>query len=131
MARPRTPSSVLELRGAYKKDPQRRRENEPMPTEGVGTFTERPTSLPEIWDEVVSQLVPGVLTVSDRLALELVCRLLAEIRLHPAEISVGKVTTLCNLLGRFGMTPSDRSKVTVPPPFKENPFLALIGKRTD
>lgn len=114
MARPSKPTAVLELVGAYKKNPQRKRKNEPKPTEGIGAFVEGSTVLSEVWDEVVRQVVPGVLTISDRLALELVCRLLAEIRLKPDEISVGKVTALANLLGRFGLTPADRAKVTIP-----------------
>ena len=120
MARPRKPTAVLTLVGALKKNPQRKRKNEPKPTAGIGKFTEGSTDISEIWNEVVSQVASGVLTISDRLALELVCRLIAEIRLKPDEISVGKVTALCNLLGRFGLTPADRSKVTVPEEEKED-----------
>ena len=114
MARPKKPTAILQLVGAYKKNPQRKPKNEPKPTLGIGKFEEGSAVIADIWDEVVSQVVPGVLTISDRLALELVCRLLAEIRLRPEEISVGKVTALCNLLGRFGLTPADRSKVALP-----------------
>lgn len=114
MARPPKPTKVLELVGAYKKNPQRKRKSEPKPTQGIGAFSEGPTALADVWDEVVAQVVPGVLTISDRLALELVCRLLAEIRLKPDEISVGKVTALANLLGRFGLTPADRAKIAIP-----------------
>lgn len=114
MARPRTPTNVLELRGAYTKNPQRKRKAEPKPVAGIGRFTEGPTEISEIWDEVVAQTVPGVMTISDRVALEIVCRLLSDLRTKPDDISVGKVTALCNLLGRFGLTPADRSKVTIP-----------------
>lgn len=114
MARPPKPTAVLELVGAYKKNPQRKRKNEPKPVAGIGRFSDGPTDLASIWDEIVAQTVPGVMTLSDRVALEIVCRLLAEIRLKPDEISVGKATALCNLLGRFGLTPADRAKVTVP-----------------
>jgi hypothetical protein len=114
MARPRTPTNVLELRGALKKNPQRKRKAEPKPLAGIGAFSEGPSDLASIWDEIVAQTVPGVLTISDRIALEMVCRLMAEIRKKPEELSVGKVTALCNLLGRFGLTPADRSKVTLP-----------------
>lgn len=114
MARPRTPTNVLELRGAYKKDPQRKRKNEPKPAAGIGKFSDGPVDLPEIWDEVVAQTVPGVMTVSDRIALEALCRLIADIRNNPAELSVGKITAMVSLLGRFGLTPADRSKVTIP-----------------
>lgn len=120
MGRPAKPTAVLELVGAYKKNPQRKRKNEPKPAQGIGKFTEGPTDLSSIWDEVVAQTVPGVMTMSDRLALEMVCRLMAEIRSKPDEISVGKVTALCNLLGRFGLTPADRAKVAVPEEEKED-----------
>jgi hypothetical protein len=113
MGRPRTPTKILELRGALKAHPNRARPNEPKPAGAIGAFTEGPTGLSEIWDEIVGQAAAGVLTVSDRLALELICRLIAEIRLKPDEIAVGKVAALCNLLGRFGLTPADRSKVLV------------------
>ena len=120
MGRPTKPTAVLELVGAYKKDPQRKRLKEPKPTKGIGSFVLGPTDLAEIWDEVVGQVVPGVLTISDRMALELVCRLYAEIRLKPDKISVGKVTALANLLGRFGLTPSDRAKISMPEEEKED-----------
>lgn len=120
MGRPAKPTAVLELVGAYKKNPQRKRKSEPKPAQGIGKFIEGPVDLSSIWDEVVAQTVPGVMTMSDRLALEMVCRLMAEIRSKPDEISVGKVTALCNLLGRFGLTPADRAKVTVPEEEKED-----------
>jgi hypothetical protein len=120
MGRPSKPTAVLELVGAYQKNPQRKRQKEPKPSQGIGSFSLGPTSIPEIWDEIVGQVVPGVLTISDRMALELVCRLYAEIRLNPDEISVGKVTALANLLGRFGLTPSDRAKISMPEEEKED-----------
>lgn len=120
MGRPAKPTAVLELVGAYKKNPQRKRKHEPKPAQGIGKFIEGPTDLSSIWDEVVAQTVPGVMTMSDRIALEMVCRLMAEIRIKPDEISVGKVTALCNLLGRFGLTPADRAKVSVPEEEKED-----------
>jgi hypothetical protein len=72
-----------------------------------------PTELPEIWDEVVSQIAPGVLTIGDRMAMEIVCRLMVEIRKAPTKLSVGKVNALCSSQDRFGLTPSDISRVTV------------------
>jgi hypothetical protein len=114
MARPRTPTKILELRGAFKAHPNRARPNEPTPMGPIGTFIQGPTDIGLIWNEIVSHTAPGVLTVSDRLALELVCRLMAEIRLKPDEIAVGKVVALSNLLGKFGMIPADRAKLLVP-----------------
>ena len=45
MSRPRTPTNILELRGALKKDPQRRklRANEPKPETAIGLPPDRPS----------------------------------------------------------------------------------------
>ena len=68
--------------------------------------------LTEIWYEMVDRLPPGVWAQSDRLAVEMACRLTRKLLhdgIHGAELS-----TLNSLLSRFGMTPADRSKVSVP-----------------
>jgi hypothetical protein len=132
MTRPRTPTSILEARGAFDKNPNRRRESEPKAEGEIGNPPVR-FSVAEIaaWDEIVSCCASGVLCKSDRIAVEIAAVLLAAFRSDPMGLPAAKVARLDSLLSRFGMTPSDRSKVTVPPPFKENPFLALIGKRTD
>lgn len=114
MARPRTSTQILELRGAFKAHPNRARPGEPKPMGAIGAFKQGPTALSEIWDEIARQTAPGVLTASDRLALEWVCRLMAEIRLKPNEVSVGKIATLSSLLSKFGFTPADRTRISVP-----------------
>jgi hypothetical protein len=65
MARPNKPTALLELNGAFKKDPARRRarEHEPKPS---GPLGEPPASFPpnqkQAWLELSSQAPPGVLT---------------------------------------------------------------------
>ncbi|MFM0053360.1 hypothetical protein [Caballeronia grimmiae] len=80
MARPRTPAKVLEMRGSYRKNPGRRRE-EP---EVAGPLGDPPQHLsaPEIaaWNEISDAAPRDVLTKSDRITLELAARLLAESR---------------------------------------------------
>jgi hypothetical protein len=125
MARPRTPTSVLEIRGAFKANPQRAqdRANEPVVTEPLGeppkTFTGDQI---QAWTDIVNYAPKGVLTSADTLAVERAARLLAKIRMGSASETEGR--SFDALLGKFGMTPSDRSKVSVAVPTQRpgNPF---------
>jgi phage terminase small subunit len=110
MARPRKPTELLELAGAFRKDPQRARP--------VGPKSQRPLGAPpkyfsdgetECWSEIIESAAAGVLTSADRFTVELLARLLARFRadwLTGAEMS--QMTWCCSHLG---MTPADRSKV--------------------
>ena len=128
MARPRTPSNVLELRGSFKAQPSRRRPDEPKPPHPIG---ECPGRLDDgeraAWDEIVSTCCPGVLTNADRLAVELAARLLAESWETGREFKDQRRRQLHQLLGCFGMNPSDRTKIRVEPPTQVNKFAALSG----
>ena len=117
----RKPTKILELKGAFKKDPSRRREAEPLPTEPVGDC---PSHLSEqhkvIWSELVFNCVPGVLTIQDRHSLELVVMGIHDVR-HGVEVDgvikhVGGAERdrVFKQLGRFGLTPVDRASVQVP-----------------
>lgn len=126
MARPRKPTNVLELTGAFKKNPQRKRED----AEAVGALTDAPLHLGgavlHAWNEIARYAPRDVLTDSDRLSLELAANLLAQFRADPVEFPAAKLVRLEALLGKFGMTPADRSKVggkkEAP---KGNPFADL------
>ena len=126
MARPRTPTNVLELKGSFKKDPQRRRED----AEAVGPLGGSPThingAVRGAWNEIVASAPREVLTGSDALAVELAANLLAQFRADPVEFTAAKLVRLEALLGKFGMTPADRAKVggkkEAP---KGNPFADL------
>lgn len=116
MARPRKPTAVLELKGAFNKDPQRQRDAEPVPTDGIGDPPDHFDVVKvKAWEEVVSIAPPGVLFNSDRLALEMFVCLLVEFRGNPNGFHQAKLGRLESLCGKFGMTPSDRSKIIVAP----------------
>lgn len=111
MARPRTPTNVLDARGAFRKHPERKRQ-EPDTSGPLG----RPPAhvkgeVLKAWKEIVKSAPLEVLTGSDRLALELAANLLAQFRLNPVEFPAARLVRLEALLGKFGMTPADRSKV--------------------
>jgi hypothetical protein len=114
MARPRTPTNLLDARGAFKNHPGRKkdRENEPVVLEPIGdppaAFTDDQR---RAWLDLTTTCPAGVLTKADALAVEIAAGLLARHRMMP--LTGSDLTQLGNYLGRFGMTPSDRSKVSV------------------
>ena len=75
MARPRKPSNVLELRGAFNKNPNRKRPNEPKPIGTVGDYSLGSVEPAEIWEELKAACPQNVLTQSDRLAFEIAVEL--------------------------------------------------------
>jgi hypothetical protein len=64
-----------------------------------------------IWYEVTSQAPPGVLTRSDRLHVELTCRLIRTIRSGKGKS--GDYSRVKEYLGKMAMNPADRPKVQV------------------
>lgn len=130
MARPRTPTNVLELRGAFKRHPERKRDEEPKPSQAIGECPDRlDAGERAAWDEIVATCCPGVLTNADRLAVELAARLLAELWDTGREFSVARMTRLHSILGSLGMTPSDRSKVHITQPKPKSRYDSLGDPR--
>jgi hypothetical protein len=129
MARPRTPAQVLELRGSFKKDPQRRRQD----AEGAAPFeVDPPThlapSVVEAWRYIVVRLPKVALSSSDEVAVEMAAIALAGVwqlgglaALSPAFLKLS--AELRQWLGKLGMTPVDRAKVPAKTPEGTgNPF---------
>lgn len=123
MARPKTPTNILALRGAYKKHPERKPEagTEPEPRGAVGEPPEHMAAdAKAVWHELVGLACPGVLGDSDRFLVEIVSTLMAEFRRGGVDengkslFSDAKLSRLQAGLGQLGMTPADRSKVKVP-----------------
>ena len=126
MARPRTPTNVLDARGSFKKHPERKRQD----AEASGPLAAAPDHINgavlHAWNEIVDSAPLDVLTNSDRISLEIAANLLAQFRNNPIEFTAAKLVRLEALLGKFGMTPADRAKVggkkEAP---KGNPFADL------
>jgi len=120
--RPRTPAKILELKGAFKKDPKRRR----IDAAGAGPFSVQPPEhLPQdcvrAWRYVSDRLPPGVLSSSDEIAVEVTAKLLTQ--LWAGNLLVA--AELRQWLGKLGMTPVDRAKIPGAPPATDNPFERL------
>lgn len=134
MGRPRTPTNVLDARGAFKKNPQRgaARENEPEPNGDIG---EPPQGITldqhEAWKEIVACAPEGVLCKADRIALRVAATLYAEFIRNPADMPAARIARLDSILARFGMTPADRSKVGAPKGGKPkgNAFSSFVGNK--
>ena len=113
MARPRKPTGILDITGAFKNHPNRRRPREPQPRGDVGKPPDRLNEAQRArWAELVDLCAPGVLTEQDRPAVELFCRLWQDSidgRLKGSELAQFRM-----LMCRLGLTPSDRSNVKVP-----------------
>ena len=130
MARPRKPTAQLKLVGAFEKDPQRKRDSEPVCTEPVGPAPARLTEYQvEAWNYLVDSAVDGVLTRMDRAYLELVSIALSNVwywnevmatenkdgeTVAARPMVISTLQTVGFMLGKLGMTPSDRSQVVVP-----------------
>jgi phage terminase small subunit len=112
MGRIPVPTAILDARGSFLKHPERRRPNEPQEARPLGNA---PMCLtPEqkkLWREIARNLPPGVGKISDRYAFEILVRLLAKERAD--SINNNERGQLIKLLGSFGMTPADRSKVSI------------------
>ena len=117
MARQRTQTNVLYLKGAFKKDPKRAkgRQNEPKSTVGIGAcpkyLIKTDKRYKAIWDSRVKRAPPGVLYCSDISALVLLVKLEFEVIHNFETMANARISQYRLLCGAFGFTPADRSKV--------------------
>lgn len=125
MPQNRVPTNILKLRGADKRNPKRikERENEPVPNTKLGN---PPKALNKeeraCWRELVKKAPYGVFGDCDSWEIELAACLMAEYRSGRAAMVTSRLNLLHSILGRFGFTPADRSKISIPKQKKKNPF---------
>ncbi len=150
VGRPPVPTKLKLLRG----NPGRRPlpKSEPQPAEGLPT---RPELLsPEAkreWKRLTSALPPGLLTKADRAALTFAslawadfCEAVKELREHgwyyttetgyegqrPAAAKMYKAReAYVTLSGRLGLSPSDRTRLSMPERPTEDPFEAYMKRK--
>ena len=121
MPRPRKPAAMLRLTGS-----RRKRRDEAL-AGPVGPWRTGSTDPAAIWDELLACAPPGLLTASDRPALELATLMIGTMRADPATLTASRCAAISNLLSRLGMTPSGRGQLAVPEPEPEpNPFLEFL-----
>lgn len=116
MSRTRQPTELHVVKGTYRKNPQRKPKDEPQPAGPIGEPDADPsTDWRECWHEITNNACASVLGSSDRIAVEIAARLLAEMREDMSSMPAARLRLLDSLLAKFGMTPADRSKVTAWP----------------
>ena len=123
MPRPRTATAILEARGAFKHDPQRKRVD-PRP---AGQLRETPPRhlTPEqqmAWQWIVDTAPKGVLYQSDEIMLMMASCLLAEYKCDPDGMTTSRIARLETQLGKFGLSPSDRARLGVSPDDDDDEF---------
>ena len=113
MSRPRKPTAVLELLGAFKRNPDRlmARKNEPLVTTALPQPPPRlPMPVKSAWLEMRNR---GFwLTSADRFLVEIAATLMARYRFD--EIKSGDVSLLIGLLGKIGFSPKERGSMNLP-----------------
>jgi phage terminase small subunit len=116
LGRPRTPTSILDAKGAFIHDPQRARPAEPNDDSKLGGPPKYLTDVEKkVWRELARQILPGVAKRSDRTAFETLVRLATKQRLNTLINSTDRAH-LMSLYQQFAMTPASRSKVAVEAP---------------
>ena len=123
MPRPRTATAILEARGAFKKDPQRKR----VDPEPSGQLRDKPPEHlnPEqqkAWRRITDTAPKGVLHQSDEIMLDLARCLLAEYQRDPESMATSRIARLETQLGKFGLSPSDRARLGVSPDDEDDDF---------
>lgn len=132
MARPRKPTAVLELVGAFKHNPDRAasRVNEPKPTKSS-------IKTPPVWmtepqkkcyAEILRRAHPGVCMEPDTNHVQIVACLMAQFQVDPDAMPPPRVAALLAGLGKLGMNPSDRSRVQAPGSAKPATPYGEFGK---
>ncbi len=124
MARPLTPTSIMELKNAFKKNPQRKRESAPEPR--AVFIPDPPKHLTDTqrntWCEIVKIVPEGVLADADAIHVELCACLLSEFRVSKGTMDTTRITRLEALLGKLGLNPSARAGMSIKGPRKRNKY---------
>ncbi len=121
----RVPLNILRLRGADKKNPARlkERKNEAVPK---AALENPPGHLAEdeskCWREFTRKAPYGVIGDCDAWEVEIASCLMAQYRRSRLDMPAARLNLLHSIMGRFGFTPADRSRISVPQPKKKNKF---------
>lgn len=128
----RKPLELAKLDGSYAQNPKRYQQRLVSPRSDLPLGDCRAEMLPEaraVWHELVATLPSIILTGADRIALEVLCNLVAEYRQDPAAFNAARVAQMLNLMGRFGMSPVDRGRLgsQEPEPIDEDNTFARFA----
>ena len=120
----RKSDNILQLTGAKRRNRKRYadRGNAPVDNRGIGRCPAFLTGSQKVaWKELVKNSPPGVLQRSDRIAVEMVARLMVQIREGDGATAATQAV-LTSMLQKLGMTPTSRNSISIPAPEPSNPF---------
>jgi hypothetical protein len=116
------------MKGYYDKHPERKPKNEPVVKKPLGGPPKHMTDAEKnVWKELAKMLPPGVAKFSDRASFERLVRMFTKDR--AGTLRVALEGRLDSLLGKFGMTPSDRARISVAEAPKESKLAAFLKTR--
>ena len=123
MSRPRTATKILDARGAFKKHPERKRQDpkcsSPFPVKAPGHLS--PIQV-KWWHKIKRAVPDGVLAGADIFAVELAAVLWSEFVVDPAGMSNGRLSQMRAALGCLGLSPADRAKLAAEPTKESGAF---------
>jgi hypothetical protein len=119
-----TPTRLKLLQG----NPGKRRLPE-SEVRGVGELGDAPAGFAPLgkalWHELAGQVPFGVATASDRVAFEVLVRLVGIMRADPCALTPALAGQIRNACAEFGLTPSARTRLPAPP--TSSKFEGLCG----
>ena len=68
-----------------------------------------------LWHEIANTVPPHVATKADRIVFEVLVRLVTEVRADSSAMTPALASQIRACCSCFGMTPADRSRLSVPP----------------
>lgn len=117
MPAPRKPTTLLQLVGAFDKNPQRARVDPVSAPLKLAPPRPKPITFAQAWNLIAKSCPEGVLAERDRIWLELAAALFVEYRNHGiAELHPAKLSRLTSMLASLGMSPADASRVSAAKP---------------
>lgn len=132
MGRNRIPTAIQDAKGAFIKDPQRARPDEPTSDRPLGSppaYLKLNSEEKKLWKQLAKKLLPGVAFESDELFFaDLVRSTLKWINREP--MTSAERSYRLNLASRFALTPADRSKVSVGKAKKEGKLAKFMRPAT-
>ena len=118
--RPKKPTSLKLMTGTYRSD--RDHTVDVKPTDELGKPPRHLNKeVKRCWNVIAKTAPPGVLGRHDRIAVEIASTLLSQFRDDPTSMTTARLLRLEVMLGRFGMNPSDRAKLSLPQPDDDGP----------
>lgn len=105
---------MLEIRGAFEKNPSRKRSDPAGAPINLKPPTHLPADAVPAWNYLVVRLPLVAFYNCDEVAVEIAATLLAQYWLTPADLKT--IKELRYWLGKLGMTPGDRAKLDAKEP---------------